>query len=191
MIWLACLALIVAGCATQRPVLYPNAKLQGVGNEAAQRDIDECIRLAEQYGVTPGRDETVARGAGGGAAVGGATGAVAGAIGGRNVLDSAARGAAVVGLDLNPAIATLHQRPDFLGIHCDVTSEASIRDALESGVQAFGGLDMLVLNAGIFPAGTKLSELTTDEWRWVMRVNLDANFVLLRECHALLRLAPR
>jgi hypothetical protein len=89
------LALVTAGCATQRPVLYPNAKLQRVGNEAAQRDIDDCIRLAEQYGVTPGRDERVARGAGGGAAVGGATGAVAGAIGGRNVLDSAARGAAV------------------------------------------------------------------------------------------------
>jgi len=89
------LIVMVAGCATQRPVLYPNAKLQRVGNEVAQQDIDECIRLAEQYGVTPGRGDRVARGAGGGAAVGGATGAVAGAIGGRNVLDSAARGAAV------------------------------------------------------------------------------------------------
>jgi hypothetical protein len=88
-------ALAMAGCATQRPVLYPNAKLQRAGDEAAQRDIDDCIRLAEQYGVTPGRGDRVARGAGGGAAVGGATGAVAGAIGGRNVVDSAARGAAV------------------------------------------------------------------------------------------------
>lgn len=89
------LVLVIAGCATQRPVLYPNAKLKRVGNEVAQQDIDDCIRLAEQYGVTPGRGEKVARGGGGGAAVGGATGAVAGAIGGRNVLDSAARGAAV------------------------------------------------------------------------------------------------
>ncbi len=91
------LVLIVAGCATQRPVLYPNTKLKRVGNEVAQRDIDDCLRLAEQYGVSPGRGDKVARGAGGGAAVGGATGAVAGAIGGRNVGDAAAAGAAIGG----------------------------------------------------------------------------------------------
>jgi len=91
------LVLMVAGCATQRPVLYPNAKLKRVGNEIAQQDVDDCIRLAEQYGVSPGRGEKVARGGGAGAAVGGATGAVAGAIGHRNVVDSAARGAAIGG----------------------------------------------------------------------------------------------
>ena len=93
----SCLALtlMMAGCATQRPVLYPNAKLQRVGNEVAQRDIDNCIQLAEDYGVSAGRGDRVVRGGGAGAAVGGATGAVAGAIGGRNVGDSAARGAAV------------------------------------------------------------------------------------------------
>ena len=64
------LVLILAGCATQRPVLYPNSKLKRVGNEVAQQDIDDCIRLAEQYGVSPGRGEKVVRGGGGGAAVG-------------------------------------------------------------------------------------------------------------------------
>jgi len=91
------LVLILAGCATQRPVLYPNSKLKRVGNEVAQQDIDDCIRLAEQYGVSSGRGEKVVRGGGGGAAVGGTTGAVAGAIGGRNVANSAARGAAIGG----------------------------------------------------------------------------------------------
>ena len=32
-----------------------------------------------------------------------------------------ARGAAVVGLDVNPAIERLHERADFLGVVCDVT----------------------------------------------------------------------
>ncbi|KPK18793.1 MAG: hypothetical protein AMJ67_08450 [Betaproteobacteria bacterium SG8_41] len=94
--WLLVFAL--AGCATtQRPVLYPNAKLKRVGNEAAQWDVDDCMRMAEQYGVSPGGGEKVARGAGEGAAVGGATGAVAGAIGGRNVGEAAAAGAAIGG----------------------------------------------------------------------------------------------
>jgi outer membrane lipoprotein SlyB len=92
------LVLMLAACATaQRPVLYPNTKLKRVGNEVAQWDIDDCMQLAEQHGVSPGRGEKVVRGAGGGAAVGGATGAVAGAIGGRNVADSAVRGAAIGG----------------------------------------------------------------------------------------------
>ena len=72
----ALLAFVIAGCATQRPVLYPNAKLKRIGNEAAQRDVDDCMRMAEQYGVSPGIGEKVARRAGEGAAVGGATGAV-------------------------------------------------------------------------------------------------------------------
>ena len=102
-----------------------------------------------------------------------------------------ARGAAVVGLDLNPAIETLHRREEFLGIRCNVTVEAEIASALETAVRAFGGLDMLILNAGIFPGGVKIAALKTEEWRKVMQVNLDANLILMRECHGLLKLAPR
>jgi hypothetical protein len=88
---------LMAGCATQKPVLYPNAKYQQGGKEAAQRAIEECDRFARESGTAPGGgDRTVRQGATG-AAVGGATGAVAGAIGRRNVLDSAAAGAAVGG----------------------------------------------------------------------------------------------
>jgi len=105
------LVLMVAGCASQRPVLYPNAKLQRVGNEVAQRDIDECMRLAEDYGVSHGGGEQAARRAGEGAAVGGAAGAAAGAIGGRNVGDSAARGAAIGGAAGAARGATRSDRP--------------------------------------------------------------------------------
>lgn len=70
----------LSGCATQRPVLYPNAKYNQVGPEVAQRDIDDCIRLAEQHGVSPSGGEKVARRGAEGAAVGGAAGAAAGAV---------------------------------------------------------------------------------------------------------------
>ena len=103
------------------------------------------------------------------------------------------RGAAVVGLDINPgdrdAVASA---PDFLGLRCDVTDRnSSWRRRSKRAVRAFGGLDMLVLNAGIFPAGRRIDALGTEEWRRVMPVNLDANLTLLRECHPLLKLAPR
>ncbi|HEY5043344.1 MAG TPA: bifunctional aldolase/short-chain dehydrogenase [Verrucomicrobiae bacterium] len=100
------------------------------------------------------------------------------------------RGAAVAGLDINPAITDLWPRADFAGFVCDLSDEAQIPDALEQAVRAFGGLDMLILNAGIFPKAKPIAELETAAWRKVMQLNLDANFALLREAHPLLKLAP-
>lgn len=117
------------------------------------------------------------------------TGAASG-IGKACVEEFLRHGAAVVGLDLNPQITELYDRADFLGIACDVTDEAAVLDALEQTVQQFGGLDLLVLNAGIFPGGCAIAELSTAVWRNVMTVNLDANLMLMRAAHPLLKLAP-
>jgi rhamnose utilization protein RhaD (predicted bifunctional aldolase and dehydrogenase)/NAD(P)-dependent dehydrogenase (short-subunit alcohol dehydrogenase family) len=102
-----------------------------------------------------------------------------------------ARGAAVVGLDVDPRIEELFQPPAVLGLRCDVTAEEQVAAALEAGVAAFGGLDLLILNAGIFPDSRDIAGLALAEWRRVMAVNLDANLILMRRCHPLLRLAPR
>jgi len=118
------------------------------------------------------------------------TGAASG-IGKAAVAAFLARGAAVVGLDLDARIESLHRRGDYLGVSCDVTDEAQVRSALEKAVLAFGGLDMLVLNAGIFPASRRIADLPTEEWRKAMNVNLDANLLLMRTCHPFLKLAPR
>jgi NAD(P)-dependent dehydrogenase (short-subunit alcohol dehydrogenase family) len=63
----------------------------------------------------------------------------------------------VIALDINPEIATMFQQPEVLGLRCDVTVADDISRALESGVRAFGGLDMLVLNAGVFPGGKRVA----------------------------------
>lgn len=102
-----------------------------------------------------------------------------------------AQGAAVVGLDIDAQISDTFSRPDWLGVVCDVTDAAALNAALEQAVSRFGGLDMLVLNAGIFPQSQRIAEIDSDLWRQVQQVNLDANVVLLREAHALLKLAPR
>lgn len=101
------------------------------------------------------------------------------------------RGAAVIGLDVNPEVVQIGGvRPDYLGVTCDITSPEGMNQALETGVSAFGGLDMLVLNAGVFPGGRRIESLTDEEWRRVNQINVDANLSLLRECHPLLKLAP-
>jgi rhamnose utilization protein RhaD (predicted bifunctional aldolase and dehydrogenase)/NAD(P)-dependent dehydrogenase (short-subunit alcohol dehydrogenase family) len=100
-------------------------------------------------------------------------------------------GAAVAALDVAPAIQAVFDNPQVLPIRCDVTDSEALRDALQQTVMIFGGLDMLVLNAGVFPGGTRIADLNQDEWERVMRVNLDANLSLLRSAHPLLRLSPR
>ena len=40
---------IIAGCATERPVLYPNGHARQVGRYAANRDVDDCMLRGEQY----------------------------------------------------------------------------------------------------------------------------------------------
>ena len=101
------------------------------------------------------------------------------------------RGAAVVGLDVNPAIATLHERPDFLGLTCDLTDPSAVRRALDAAAGRFGGVDMLVLNAGIFPSSAPIASLPDDSLRNALAVNVEAPMTLMRECHPLLKLAPR
>lgn len=100
------------------------------------------------------------------------------------------KGAAVVGIDIDSNIKNLIKSSNFLGIKCDITDESALCEALEQSVRQFGGLDMLILNAGMFPGGKPVAKLPTEEWRQVLSVNLDANLTLLRETHPLLKLAP-
>jgi len=102
-----------------------------------------------------------------------------------------AAGAAVVGLDVKPSVADAFEGPAWLGLELDITDDDGLEGALERAVERFGGVDMLVLNAGAFPPGAVIASIDLDEWRRLMAVNVEANVVLLREAHPLLRVAPR
>jgi NAD(P)-dependent dehydrogenase (short-subunit alcohol dehydrogenase family) len=101
------------------------------------------------------------------------------------------RGAAVVGVDRNPAIEGLFKRPDYLGVICDLTDAAAVGAAMEAATRRFGGLDMLVLNAGMFPSSSPIQSLSTDAWRSAMSVNVEANLLVMQASYLLLKLAPR
>ena len=100
------------------------------------------------------------------------------------------RGAAVVGIDIDSSIETTYKHKNYLGLICDVTDEEAIEGMLEKSVCHFGGLDMIVLNAGIFPEGRMVSQLSMKEWNKVFSINLNSNLNLLREVYPLLKVAP-
>jgi rhamnose utilization protein RhaD (predicted bifunctional aldolase and dehydrogenase)/NAD(P)-dependent dehydrogenase (short-subunit alcohol dehydrogenase family) len=101
------------------------------------------------------------------------------------------QGAAVVGLDRNRDVVDRVPGPAWLGVQCDVTAPDEVTAAIDAGVKRFGGIDIAVLNAGIFPPSRRLDALDLEAWRAVMGVNVEASVVLLHHLHPLLRLAPR
>ena len=117
------------------------------------------------------------------------TGAASG-IGKSCVESFLSRGAAVIALDISNSIETVIKHQNYLGLVCDLTNEISTKDSIEKGVRHFGGIDMIVLNAGVFPEGKKVKDLDLKEWNKVFSINLDANLNLLRELFPLLRFSP-
>ncbi len=85
-------------CGAKRPVLYPNARLEAVGADAAQQDIDDCLQRAAAGGYKAKAEGKVAGstavGAAAGAAVGAATGAVVGRAGAGAAMGAAGGGTA-------------------------------------------------------------------------------------------------
>lgn len=95
-------------------------------------------------------------------------------------------GAAVVGVDLSPEIEEL-QDDDRLGIVCNLTDDEATRGAVEETVKRFGGLDILVSNAGIFTAGAYVEKLDPENWDKSIAVNLTSHVRLLHHCVPYLR----
>lgn len=92
----------------------------------------------------------------------------------------AAQGAAVIALDIIPGIKSQFSNRQILGLPCDVTDDNALRLAVQQGVRFFGGLDILVCNAGIFPPSAKLQEMSKDTWDNSLNINLTSHQRLLQ-----------
>ena len=79
------MSLLLSACAAPKPILYPNAHYQQVGDTGAEQDIAQCSEMANDAGAKPsqGKAGQVAGSTAAGGAIGSAAGAVGGAIVGR------------------------------------------------------------------------------------------------------------
>ncbi len=73
-----------------------------------------------------------------------------------------------------------------LTVPTDVTDEEQIKALFEKSMDAYGRLDILVNNAGAFNGGA-IGELATEDWDWVINVNLRAPFICTREAFAIMK----
>jgi len=91
-----------------------------------------------------------------------------------------AQGATVAALDINPAITTAFTQKGILGQTCDVTSAEQLKAAIEATVRQFGGLDILVCNAGMFPSSQTIETMDAKAWSRSLELNLTSHQQLLQ-----------
>lgn len=71
----------------------------------------------------------------------------------------------------------------------DVTDEAAVERVMYEVADRFGGIDILVNNAGIAGANRPTHEITLEEWRQVMSINVEGVFLCTK--HAIPHLRAR
>ena len=80
--------------------------------------------------------------------------------------------------DIDLAVRTASEIGDeVIALKVDVTDVASIDEARDATLQEFGKIDILVNNAGITGFNKPVWEIDYDDWRKVMRINLDGPFL--------------
>lgn len=92
------------------------------------------------------------------------------------------QGAAVAVLDISPKVAEVFKGSDVLPLVCDVTDSKALEHAVQKTIETFGGLDILVSNAGSFPPGKNIANLDDETWNKTVEVNLSSHHYLLRTC---------
>lgn len=120
------------------------------------------------------------------------TAIITGAAGGIGLAISkrfAAEGCRVALADLDQqkvAAAAAEIGADAIGVRCDVSSETEVAEAYRQAKERFGGVDIVVNNAGLMTFAP-LEELTQADWIRILGVDLLGAFFFTRE---LLKSAP-
>jgi 3-oxoacyl-[acyl-carrier protein] reductase len=77
-------------------------------------------------------------------------------------------------------------------VQCDLTGTASPKQLVEATVQRHGRLDILVANHGVWPPEDKpVEEMSDEQWRQTLAVNLDAVFGLVKHSVRQMKKQPR
>lgn len=103
----------------------------------------------------------------------------AGGIGQAAVDALVAQGAHVAALDIRPEITGQFASKNVLGVVCDVTKDEDIAAGIEAAVRRFGGLDILVSNAGVFPPSENIADIKPQTWDTSIALNLTSHQRLL------------
>lgn len=94
---------------------------------------------------------------------------------------------------LEAAIATLDPciRHHVTPVTCDVREETDVRAVVDTAIDRYGRLDIVVNSAGVsMSARTRLADSSSDEWHKIIDTNLTGTYLMCRESLRHLEGAP-
>ena len=109
------------------------------------------------------------------------TGAASG-IGKACVEELVSNGAVVAAWDISKSITETFPQEEVLGLRCDVTNEKQLRACIEQTVMHFGGIDLLITNAGIFPKSARIADMPDATWNQSLEINMTSHQRLIQWC---------
>ena len=71
-----------------------------------------------------------------------------------------------------------------IGLGCDITDRASVRAMLDQVILAYGGIDNVIVTAGVFVPPTKAGKITDAQWDLTFGVNVKGLYIVSDECRA-------
>ena len=103
---------------------------------------------------------------------------------GRGVAESLAENGANVAIngrtaaDVDETVSEMNadHEGDIIGVPGDVSDPADVEAVVETAIEAFGTIDLLVNNAAMWPREESMIEASLDDWNQVMDVNVRSQF---------------
>ena len=89
-------------------------------------------------------------------------------------------GAAVLATDINPEVETRFAGDGLAGAVADATDPAAVAHSVRRCVERFGGLDIVVSNAGVFSPSQRIGEIDLKAWEASLALNLTSHLHLLQ-----------
>ncbi len=85
------------------------------------------------------------------------------------------------GMGIGAAGTGLSGCGDVIGLDADITNRASIRTALQDVILAYGGLDHVVVSAGVYISSNSSGRIPDSSWEDSFRVNVKGSYLLADE----------
>lgn len=86
-----------------------------------------------------------------------------------------------VGMGIGVAGTGISGCGNAIGLGCDITERASVRKVMETAILAYGGLDHVIITAGMFPGADATGVVPDAAWDKTFAVNVKGSYIVASE----------
>jgi rhamnulose-1-phosphate aldolase/alcohol dehydrogenase len=90
----------------------------------------------------------------------------------------------VYGMGIGVAGTGISRSGPAVGLSVNITDRASVRELLKQTVLAYGGVDHMVVTAGIFVPPDKSGHVTDSQWKLTFDINVQGSYLVAEEARA-------